>query len=180
MPEEPGSAETISKDTALALTCRQFRVVPQYSGGKRYSTRPPAEGKVDQIKKKSIREVKGEYRFAEWAGLVRECRHSGLNIMTWCEQKGITTNQFYNWQRKVFDALMEQRESQIQGTGLQEPIDGLAALVQRQFELEPFTNTLFLFCGRRRDRLKALYWEKDGFLLLYKRLEVGTELCFFR
>ena len=73
------------------------------------------------MEKKSIREVKGEYRLAEWAGLVRECRHSGLNVMTWCEQKGITTNQFYKWQRKVFDALMEQQETQIQGTGLQEP-----------------------------------------------------------
>ena len=46
------------------------------------------------MEKKSIREVKGEYRLAELAGLVRECRHSGLNAMTWCEQKGITTNQF--------------------------------------------------------------------------------------
>ena len=69
------------------------------------------------MEKKSIREVKGEYRLAEWAGLVRECRHSGLNVMSWCEQKGITTNQFYKWQRKVFDALMEQQEAQIQGTG---------------------------------------------------------------
>ena len=56
-------------------------------------------------------------------------------------------------------------------TDLRKGIDGLAALVQRQFELEPFTNTLFLFCGRRRDRLKALYLEKGGFLLLYKRRE---------
>ena len=58
-------------------------------------------------------------------------------------------------------------------TDLRKGIDGLARLVQQQFELDPFTNTLFLFCGRRRDRLKALYWEGDGFLLLYKRLEDG-------
>ena len=59
-------------------------------------------------------------------------------------------------------------------TDLRKGIDGLASLVQRQFELDPFTNTLFLFCGRRRDRLKGLYWEKDGFVLLYKRLEGGN------
>ena len=52
-------------------------------------------------------------------------------------------------------------------TDLRKGIDGLARLVQQQFELDPFTNTLFLFCGRRRDRIKGLYWEKDGFILHY-------------
>ena len=47
-------------------------------------------------------------------------------------------------------------------------------MVQQQFQLDPLTNTLFLFCGRRRDRIKALYWEGGGVLLLYKRLESGS------
>ena len=59
-------------------------------------------------------------------------------------------------------------------TDLRKGIDGLVRLVQQQFELDPFTNTLFLFCGRRRDRITGLYWEKDGFILLYKRLEIGA------
>ena len=59
-------------------------------------------------------------------------------------------------------------------TDLRRGIDGLASIVQQQFELDPFTNTLFLFCGRRRDQIKALYWEDDGFVLLYKRLESGS------
>ena len=59
-------------------------------------------------------------------------------------------------------------------TDLRKGIDGLATLVQQQFELDPFTNTLFLFCGRRKDRIKGLYWERDGFILLYKRLEQGA------
>ena len=58
-------------------------------------------------------------------------------------------------------------------TDLRRGIDGLASLVQQQFDMDPFTNTLFLFCGRRRDRIKALYWEGNGFVLLYKRLENG-------
>ena len=59
-------------------------------------------------------------------------------------------------------------------TDLRRGIDGLASIVQQQFELDSFTNTLFLFCGRRRDQIKALYWEDDGFVLLYKRLESGS------
>lgn len=59
-------------------------------------------------------------------------------------------------------------------TDLRLGIDGLAALVQQRFQLDPFSSTLFLFCGRRRDRIKALYWEGNGFVLLYKRLESGN------
>lgn len=59
-------------------------------------------------------------------------------------------------------------------TDMRKCIDGLSALVQQNFQLNPFQNSLFLFCGRRRDRMKALYWEGDGFILLYKRLESGS------
>lgn len=59
-------------------------------------------------------------------------------------------------------------------TDMRRSIDGLAALVQQSFKLDPFSDSLFLFCGKRRDRIKALYWEGDGFVLLYKRLERGV------
>lgn len=58
-------------------------------------------------------------------------------------------------------------------TNLRLGIDGLASLVQNTFNKNPQTNSLFLFCGRRKDRIKALYWDNDGFILLYKRLESG-------
>jgi Transposase and inactivated derivatives len=58
-------------------------------------------------------------------------------------------------------------------TDMRRQIDGLAAIVQMNFQLDPFQNALFLFCGKKRDRMKALFWEGDGFLLLYKRLESG-------
>ena len=59
-------------------------------------------------------------------------------------------------------------------TDMRKSIDGLAAVVQEQFHLDPFSNTLFLFCGRHRNKMKALLWEGDGFILLYKRLENGS------
>lgn len=59
-------------------------------------------------------------------------------------------------------------------TDLRRGIDGLAEIVQKEFQLDPYSDSLFLFCGRRRDRIKALYWEGNGFVLLYKRLEEGS------
>ena len=59
-------------------------------------------------------------------------------------------------------------------TDLRRGIDGLATVVKSQFQIDPFQRALFLFCGRRRDRIKGLYWEQDGFILLYKRLEQGA------
>lgn len=57
---------------------------------------------------------------------------------------------------------------------LRRGIDGLANIIQQEFKLDPFkTGILFLFCGRKTDRIKGLLWEGDGFLLLYKRLETG-------
>lgn len=60
-------------------------------------------------------------------------------------------------------------------TDLRKGIDGLAAIVTFQFHLDPYDkNTLFLFCGKKPDRIKGLVWEGDGFLLLYKRINIGT------
>ncbi|ANZ59896.1 transposase [Secundilactobacillus paracollinoides] len=58
-------------------------------------------------------------------------------------------------------------------TDLRKGIDGLAGVVQDQFDLDPYNSALYLFCGSRKDRFKALYWDGDGFLLLYKRIENG-------
>ena len=58
-------------------------------------------------------------------------------------------------------------------TNLRSGIDGLVNLVANTFYQDPQTNSLFLFCGRKKDRIKGLYWDGDGYLLLYKRLEEG-------
>lgn len=57
-------------------------------------------------------------------------------------------------------------------TDLRRGIDGLARIIRFQFHLYSYDkNTLFLFCGRRTDRIKELLWEGDGFFLVYKRIE---------
>ena len=58
-------------------------------------------------------------------------------------------------------------------TDMRRGINGLAAQVQQQFRLDPRQQAVFLFCGKRSDRFKALFWDGDGFVLLYKRLENG-------
>ena len=57
-------------------------------------------------------------------------------------------------------------------TDMRKAIDGLCAVVKETVKRDPQENALFLFCGKRCDRIKALLWEGDGFVLLYKRLEV--------
>ena len=58
-------------------------------------------------------------------------------------------------------------------TDLRRGIDGLAGIVMQQYGTELDEESLFLFCGRRTDRIKALYFSGDGYILLYKRLNNG-------
>jgi len=58
-------------------------------------------------------------------------------------------------------------------TDMRKGIDGLATLIQDSFELDPYSEAIFLFCGRRKDRYKCLYFDGDGFAMLYKRLDNG-------
>lgn len=57
-------------------------------------------------------------------------------------------------------------------TDMRKSIDGSCAIIEDQLKMEPSSNALFLFCERRWDRLKALFREPDGFVLIYKRLAV--------
>lgn len=50
-------------------------------------------------------------------------------------------------------------------------INGLAALVQHELGLDPFACAVYVFANRRRDRVKILGWDRNGFWLLHKRLE---------
>ena len=98
-----------------------------------------------------------QVRAEHWARILNECLNSGMSKTAWCRANGISEKQFFYWQRI-----------------LRRGIDGLASIVKFNFQLDPYEkDILFLFCGRRSDRMKGLVWEGDGFLLLYKRLELG-------
>lgn len=56
-------------------------------------------------------------------------------------------------------------------TDMRKSINGLSLLVEEQFELNLFSDSLFAFCNRRRDMVKILYWGENGFCLWMKRLE---------
>ncbi|MDO9599337.1 MAG: IS66 family insertion sequence element accessory protein TnpB [Azoarcus sp.] len=58
-------------------------------------------------------------------------------------------------------------------TDMRRGFDGLAALVQTQLKADPFSGQIFVFRGRRGDRVKLLWWDGDGLCLLAKRLEAG-------
>ena len=54
---------------------------------------------------------------------------------------------------------------------MRKSIDGLAMLVRAQFHEMPNNDTLYVFCNRLNNKLKILYWDRNGFCLWYKRLE---------
>ena len=58
-------------------------------------------------------------------------------------------------------------------TDMRKGIRSLVPYVMQNFKMDPYESGLFLFCGKKCDRLKALLWEPDGFVLLYKVLDNG-------
>jgi transposase len=59
-------------------------------------------------------------------------------------------------------------------TDLRKSFDSLAEVVRQQLENDPLSGQLFVFRNKRADRVKLLYWDEDGFVIVYKRLEAGT------
>ena len=59
-------------------------------------------------------------------------------------------------------------------TDLRKAFDGLAALVRQSLGQDPLSGSLYVFCNRRRNRIKILFWESSGYWLCIKRLEAGT------
>ncbi len=62
----------------------------------------------------------------------------------------------------------------VEPTDMRKGFDGLFALVENVLREDPFSGHLFVFRNRRRDRLKILWWDRDGLAIFYKRLEKGA------
>ena len=54
---------------------------------------------------------------------------------------------------------------------MRKSIDGLSSIVEQKFQLDMFSDAMFVFHNRHCDKIKILYWDGDGFCLLYKRME---------
>ena len=56
---------------------------------------------------------------------------------------------------------------------MRKSIDGLATILQGVYDLNPFNGDIFLFCNKKKDKLKILQWDTEGFIVTYKRMERG-------
>lgn len=60
----------------------------------------------------SIRSVKAQRNLVEWTGRVADCRNSGVSVRRWCAEHEINPKTYYNWQRKVFAAMIAQQQAE--------------------------------------------------------------------
>lgn len=58
-------------------------------------------------------------------------------------------------------------------TDMRKSFDGLMAVIRDTYQMDPYANAVYLFCGRKRNTMKALYFDKDGFVILQKRIDNG-------
>ncbi len=64
----------------------------------------------------TIRGARKQKSLLEWSRKVADCRGSGVSVSRWCEEHGINRKTYYFWQKKVFAAMIEQQELQMQET----------------------------------------------------------------
>ena len=110
--------------------------------------------KSDQPARSASKRDYWKHIINEWEG--SECATQAA----FCRHAGVSIKSFSRW-RSVFAREQLQRQS----------INGLSVLVANNLELSPLSGSLFVFYNKARDKIKILYWDRNGFCLWYKRLE---------
>ena len=66
------------------------------------------------MEKMTIRDVGQRQRLLEWSRKVADCRQSGLSVKRWCAENGTNVKSYYSWQKKVFEAMVEEQELRLE------------------------------------------------------------------
>ena len=90
-----------------------------------------------------------------WKTTYKENEQNGLSNITFCNQSNIKLRIF------IRPGITDMRKQ----------VNGLYTIVKENMELDPYSGNLFLFAGRRRNLIKILRWDKNGYCLWLKRLE---------
>ena len=80
----------------------------------------------------SIQTLGQRQRLLEWSQRVADCRQSGMSVKRWCNENGVSTKTYYNWQKKVFEAMVEEQreEPRFARVRVQQPENNVAATVR--------------------------------------------------
>ncbi|MDE6968943.1 MAG: IS66 family insertion sequence element accessory protein TnpB [Eubacterium sp.] len=80
---------------------------------------------------------------------------------------------FFHIEEFLSHSQMEKIYIRTRCTDMRKQLDGLIDIIRNSFRLDSYSNSLFLFCGKRTDRIRAVHYEGDGVCLFYKCYENG-------
>jgi len=121
---------------------------------------------------------------ARWRGLVSEQMGSGKSVAAFCRERGVPASQMFSWKKRFREAesakFVEVAVNPariwlaVEAMDMRCGFDRLAERVKAVINQDPLSGHLFVFRSRRGERLKILTWDRDGYMLWYKRLEAGV------
>ena len=115
----------------------------------------------------TIRGTRAQRNLMEWSQRVADCRSSGLSVTRWCAEHSIKPKTYYNWQKKVFAAMLAQQQSELSDTA------------PRFAELPPPTDEKQLITAEKKRDLVASVRIGDASLEVYSgaSAEIVSALC---
>jgi len=106
--------------------------------------------------------------FSLWSQRFNRFHSSGLSIARFCTQENISTH----WAKRVGPRSQHRQTQAIDSTfyvDMRKSFDGLCGIVQAEFARDILDGDLYLILNRRGDRIKAMYWDRDGIAILMKK-----------